>query len=65
MSMTILETVEDGRACGYCGEDIRINLPAHPDDFCIMSNGDSPTPGERGLCAPCTTAGNDKDAYQE
>ena len=64
MEMTLLEAVDDGRVCGWCGDDIRINVPEQEQDLCNFWEGDSATPGERGLCEPCTIAGNDKDNSQ-
>lgn len=64
---TLLEAVEDGRTCGFCGQDIRLNIDMESDEYkpANFDEGDSATPGERGLCQPCTDAGNDKDGYQE
>lgn len=67
VEMTVLEAVEDGRLCGHCGCDLRINIP---DSTAEMSNremacGDSPTPGVRAVCDGCGTAGHSCDDYQE
>ena len=67
-TMTLLQAVDDGRLCGHCGADIRINIPA--EDTAEMNKacpdcGDSATPGVRGLCTPCSDAGEDPNDYQE
>lgn len=66
----IREIVEEGKMCGYCGEDIRTDYGLKPDDTPYGKGenlragaGHGTGTGEVSLCPACDAAGKDKHGY--